>query len=106
MRFNKNKHWTVLLGWGNPGFMYRMGYERLKNSFAERDLGVLVDSRLSQLHPREHQAQHCQQARGGLLAPALRCTASRPALGAIGVTIREHPKEGYEDGEGPGGQVV
>ena len=40
MRFNKNKHWTVLLGRGNPGFMYRMGYERLKNSFAERDLGV------------------------------------------------------------------
>jgi len=35
------------LGWSNPGNKYKLAEEWLESSPAERDLGVLVGSRLS-----------------------------------------------------------
>ncbi|TRZ25770.1 hypothetical protein HGM15179_001356 [Zosterops borbonicus] len=43
MKFNKDKWRTLHLGQGNPGFMYRLGHERLESKAAERDPGVLID---------------------------------------------------------------
>lgn len=49
MKFNKSKCWILHLRHGNPGFMYRLGDERLEISPMERDLAVLVDGKLNQV---------------------------------------------------------
>ena len=47
MKFNKTKCWILHLGWSNAGHRYKLGEEWLESSPAERDLGLLVDSRLN-----------------------------------------------------------
>ncbi|GAB0187324.1 hypothetical protein GRJ2_001197700 [Grus japonensis] len=46
MKFNKSKCQILHLGQGNPGYTYKLGDKRLKNSPAERDLGVWIDGKL------------------------------------------------------------
>jgi len=45
MKFDKSKCDILHMGWGNPGYMYRLGDKRQQSSATERDLGVLVDDK-------------------------------------------------------------
>ncbi|KAK4806808.1 hypothetical protein QYF61_005604 [Mycteria americana] len=47
MKFDKTKCRILHLTWSNAGHKYKLGEEWLESSPAERDLGVLVDSRLN-----------------------------------------------------------
>lgn len=45
MELNRNKCQSLPLGWGNPGYVYRMGVEGLQ-SLMERDLTVWLMANL------------------------------------------------------------
>uniref|UniRef100_A0A8B9ZSV0 Reverse transcriptase domain-containing protein n=1 Tax=Anas zonorhyncha TaxID=75864 RepID=A0A8B9ZSV0_9AVES len=59
MRFNKSKCRVLHLGRNNPNYQYRLGHNLLERSSEEKDLGVLVNDRLTM-------SQHCALVARGL----------------------------------------
>ncbi|TRZ20563.1 hypothetical protein HGM15179_006530 [Zosterops borbonicus] len=62
MKFNKGKWcWILHLGWGNPGWIDRLGNEMLESRLMENNLGILVSGKLnmSQQCPGSQEGQPC-----------------------------------------------
>uniref|UniRef100_A0A8B9ZP01 Reverse transcriptase domain-containing protein n=1 Tax=Anas zonorhyncha TaxID=75864 RepID=A0A8B9ZP01_9AVES len=73
MRFNKSKCRVLHLGRNNPKYQYRLGDDLLERSSEEKDLGILVDDRLTT-------SQHCAlvaKRANGILVCIKRSMASR-----------------------------
>ena len=74
MRFKRSKYRVLHVGRNNHKYQYRLGYDLLERSSAEKDLGVLVDDRLVM----SQQCALVDKRTNGILECIKRSMASRP----------------------------
>lgn len=70
MKFNKEEYKVLPLGRNNPMHKYTLGADCLESTIAEKDLGVVVDTRLNV-------SQHCAFTVNGTLGFIRESIASR-----------------------------
>ncbi|GAB0181888.1 mitochondrial enolase superfamily member 1 [Grus japonensis] len=73
MKFSKGKCWVLHLGRNKPRHLYRSGVDLLGSSSAEKDLGVLVDNKLSM----SQQCAPVAKKANGILGHIKKSVASR-----------------------------
>ncbi|GAB0183426.1 mitochondrial enolase superfamily member 1 [Grus japonensis] len=73
MKFNKGKRRVLHLGRNNPMHQYRLGVDLWGSSSVEKDLGVLVDNKLSM----SQQCALMAKAANGILGCIQKSVASR-----------------------------
>lgn len=114
-KFKKCKCQILHLGWGNPGYLYRLTDEKLESSPKGRNVGVLVGDNLNQSSSVHCSPKNQSWGASGPGLPARRgeglsyyamCCCSTGCFG-LGITMSEgqkstgeYPNQSYADGEG------
>ncbi|KAK4821756.1 hypothetical protein QYF61_000817 [Mycteria americana] len=91
VKFNKEKCKVLHLGRNNPMHQYMLGATQLQNSFAENDLGFLVDTKFN----RSQQCALVAEKANSILGCIRRSVASRlrgVSLPIYSVLVRPHLK--------------
>jgi len=91
VKFKKSKYSVLQLGRNNLMHQYRLGMDLLESSSAERDLGVLVDDKLTM----SQQYALVSKKANGILGCIRRSVASRSRevlLPLYSALVRSHPE--------------